>query len=227
MGWGSRLRSLAAASWTCWTGDSQKRERPPSGISQPLLPPSSQSWDFTTKLLASHKHCLTHSATMSAETQGVRVTGGCHEGGMFSLCSGERFGWKEWVERNTGGWWCLAADFISLLELIFTLVLKMRELRELGRKRTSTISPRWQHQVHWDRWEEWFQPRFPLTTYSEDHDSPVYSCKLLMTLTMWTESWQSKFSLCYRKHLEPSSFYYHLHHFIPGLPVFWHHHIMS
>lgn len=179
MGWGSRLRSLAAASWTCWTGDSQKRERPPSGISQPLLPPSSQSWNFTTKLLASHKHCLTHSATMSAETQGVRVTGGCHEAGMFSLCSGERFGWKEWVERNTGGWWCLAADFISLLELIFTLVLKMRELRELGRKRTSTIPPRWQHQVHWDRWEEWFQPRFPLTTYSEDHDSPVYSCKLV------------------------------------------------
>lgn len=52
-----------------------------------------QPWDSTTKPPASYKHCLSKALGyhVSSETQGVRVTGGCHEAEMFSVCSEERF----------------------------------------------------------------------------------------------------------------------------------------
>jgi hypothetical protein len=43
--------------------------------------------------------------------------------------------------RNTGTWWSLAAEFISLSEMIFTLMLKMEEFRELGRRKSLKMAP--------------------------------------------------------------------------------------
>ena len=67
---------------------------PASWISQPQpAPPHPSLGDSTTKLPALHKHCLSHTLSyhVSRETWGIRVTGGCHEAEMFSVCSGERF----------------------------------------------------------------------------------------------------------------------------------------
>lgn len=95
--------------------------------------------------------CLTYPVILSAvrhrasEWQGLVMRLKCFLSAQEKGFSGNR----EW--RNTGAWWGLAADFISLSEMIFALV---DEGRELGRKSSLKITPRWCHQTHWDRWEQ-------------------------------------------------------------------------
>lgn len=119
------------------------------------LPPSSQSCDSTTKPPASHKHCLshTHSYHVRSETLSIRVTGGCHEAEMFSVCSEERFCWKWGGEKHRhlmklGSW------FHFFVRKDLTLVLRIEELRELWKTRKHGDPIRHNPQTHWGRWEQ-------------------------------------------------------------------------
>ena len=64
------------------------------------------------------------------ETQAVRVTGSCHKAEMLSVCMEKGFA-RNREERIAGISWGLAADFLSLSYMIFTLMLNIEESRVL------------------------------------------------------------------------------------------------
>lgn len=160
---------------------------------------------------SSTAQCLTCSVIMSAERRGVLEW---QRAVMRLKCflSAREKGFAGGGEgRNMGAWWGLAADFISLSEMIFPSVLRMEEHRELKKGRKL---PWWHHQATEDRtqWEaDLLQPRFPLTISSEAIDFPgdflwAYTCQ-------WPRSTSQKVvkessTSDYSKHLEASS----LHH---------------
>lgn len=178
----SRLRRLMAAASTCQVEMDRWEKDPAAQISQcepaSLFPTLGSHY----KAPAPHKQCLTCSVIMSAERRGVLEW---QRAVMRLKCflSAREKGFAGGGEgRNMGAWWGLAADFISLSEMIFPSVLRMEEHRELKKGRKL---PWWHHQATEDRiqWEaDLLQPRFPLTISLEAIDFPsdllwAYTCQ--------------------------------------------------
>lgn len=86
---------MAAAS-TCQLEMDRRGKDPAARISQrepaSLFPTLGSHY----KAPALHTHTLSNVLRyhVSSKTRGVRVTEGCHEAEMFSVCSGERFCWR-------------------------------------------------------------------------------------------------------------------------------------
>lgn len=149
MDWGSPWRKLVAAASVYGAGDRQKRKRSSLPDLPQLTCPPHPSPGIPLQSRQHQKCCLSHvlGYHVSSERQGVRVTGAVMR--LRCFLSAQEKGFAGSGEgRNTGSWWGLAADFISLSEMVFTLVLRMEGLREVGKGRKLS---RGQHQAHGDR----------------------------------------------------------------------------
>lgn len=129
----SRLRRLMAAASTCQVKMDRRGKTQQPGSPSMSLPPSFQPWDRTTKRQHhTNTVCLTRSIIMSVARHGCQSDRGLSWGWNVFCLLGRKVCWR-WGREEHGACWGLAADFISLSEMIFPSVLRMEEPRELGK----------------------------------------------------------------------------------------------